>query len=233
MAVQLSLPGFQGAAGILVGELEAGKRPVEEVSLAALSTQFRDWLRDNEDADLLAAGELLRTGARLTALKSAHLLASPVEEEPEDEPEMIHVDDPLPWQLGTWLRERQDGEAFAPIVPEDLVPRRVVPRSSLSLLTSLRDMEKRRSARTTRVPVPAFVRLEVAVSSLIRQLKSGARLSLRRLLSGKNRQDAVVHFLAVLDLIRRRQAQASQPSLFDDITVEWIEDAASAESRAG
>lgn len=234
MNVQLQLPGFEGSAAALVGEVEQGKRGLEDVSVAAVSAQFRDWLADRDDVDLLAAGELLQAGARLAALKSAHLLATPSAHTTEDE-ELIAAApaDPLPEYVGSWLNERQGPVVFAPAGPVDLVPRRIVPRSPQLLLAAFGEMEQRQTRQPSRLPVPAFLRLEVAVSSLIRRLKSGAQLSLHRLLRGGSRQDAVVHFLAVLDLVRRRQAAASQLTIFGDITVEWAEHAAGAESRAG
>lgn len=234
VAVQLRLPGFEGSAAAFIGEVEHGKRALEDVSVAAISAQFRDWLAQRDDIDLLAAGELLQAGARLAALKSTRLLVSPVVEMAEDdEPVGPAAIDPLPAHAGVWLSQRQGASTFAPAGPLDFVPRRVAPRPPLLLLSALGDIERRRTRRTSRVAVPAFLRLEVAVSSLIRRLKAGATISLHRLLRDRSRQDAIVHFLAVLDLVRRRQAVVSQPALFEDITVEWMEHAVGAESRAG
>lgn len=233
MAVQLRFPGFEGTAATLMGEVEQGKRALEDVSVAAISAQFRDWLAERDDVDLLAAGELLQAGARLAALKSTHLLVSPVLEAAEDdEPAALAAIDPLPAHVAVWLSQRQGG-TFAPAGPADCIPRRVAPRSPLLLLSVLKDIEQRQTRLTSRISVPAFLRLEVAVSSLIRRLKAGATVSLHRLLRDGSRQDAVVHFLAVLDLVRRRQAAVSQSAMFEDITVEWMEAAVGAESRAG
>lgn len=233
VTVQLSLPGFQGSAALLLSELERGRRPVEEVSVSAISAQFRDWLRQSEEVDLLAAGELLAAGARLASLKSAVLLAAPVENEPEEvQPELAEAD-PFPAQAGARLNDLQGSESFPVVVSPRLIERRVEPRSPRLLAAALLDVRRRQAEGRTRLSLPAFVRLEVAVSSLIRRLKAGGRVSLKRLLRGSTRQDAVVHFLAVLDLVRRRHAVAAQPTLFDDISLEWVEPAANADSRVG
>lgn len=234
MTLQLQLPGFEGSAAVLVGELEQGKRAIEDVSVSAISAQFQDWLVGRDDPDLLAAGELLRTGARLAALKSTHVLEAPnLEVVEDDEQSPASECDPLPVLVATWLRGRQEVSTYPAPGRVESIPRRVAPRSPLLLLSAIKDMEHRHARQATRVSVPAFMRLEVAVSSLIRRLKSGAAISLSRLLHGATRQDAVVHFLAVLDLVRRRQATVLQADTFGDITVEWLEHAVGAESRAG
>jgi chromatin segregation and condensation protein Rec8/ScpA/Scc1 (kleisin family) len=95
-------------------------------------------------------------------------------------------------------------------------------------------MQKRSGKAVRRVAAPAFVRLEVAVSTIIRHLRSGRPVRLGRLLRGATRQDAVMHFLAVLELVRRRQATAEQPDLFADIMIERSQQAGEdVASRAG
>jgi chromatin segregation and condensation protein Rec8/ScpA/Scc1 (kleisin family) len=94
-------------------------------------------------------------------------------------------------------------------------------------------MQGRWQEPAKRVAVHSFVRLEATVSALIRRLHSGAKISLHLLLHGATKEDAVVHFVAVLELVRRRQAEATQTDLFGDITVEFRERAKAASARAG
>jgi chromatin segregation and condensation protein Rec8/ScpA/Scc1 (kleisin family) len=78
-----------------------------------------------------------------------------------------------------------------------------------------------------------FVRLEQAVTSVMRRVAAGSTVSLRSMVHGGNRTDAVMHFLAVLELVRRRRIEVTQVSIEDDILVRQVHDAAEADSRAG
>ncbi len=236
-AIQLSFPDFAGTAGILLLEVEGGKRPAVGVPVAEVSSQFLKWMLQSRDFDLVAAGELLRTGAKLAALKSSLLLAQD-KEVAEVEPEL----ESTPWldvepvrAAVRWMDARQARESFPLEVPPGLMTPCIEPRSPRILGAAFGELLKRERRRATRVTGPAFVRLETAVSSLIRHLRSGVPISLRHLLGGGSRQDAVVHFLAILELIRRREASAEQPGPFGDITVTWTQDAdgSETESRAG
>jgi segregation and condensation protein A len=232
--VQLRLTWFEGTAESLLRDVETGKRAAEEISVSEICDQWLVSLRQREDVDLGAAGEMVRAGARLAAMKSAHLLATPMEVDIDDEAEPAQSD-PMPGlsEATYFLREVEACETFALASNANLVERRLEPRPASLLISALAEL-RRRHDRTVRVSVPAFVRLEVAVSRLIRTLRAGARLSLQRLLHGSSRQDAVTHFLAVLELLRMRRVAVEQDDLFADITMEWHDgEQDDAASRAG
>lgn len=232
---QLCLPIFTGDVQSLLTLVSEGKLGADVVPMAQIAEQFACYLQRVDILDLEMAGDFLSVSSRLLLMKSARLLAAPPAEDAdrEDRYTLGWVDRPTLTWLAAELRGREGDESMAPLVRPELVERRLQPRPRDILSRSWRDMVGRQGNLTSPVAVPAFVHLEAAVSGLIRKLKATARLSFRRLIRDTDRRVAVMHFLAVLELIRRRQATAIQEGLFEDITIEYGTDAGETVARAG
>jgi segregation and condensation protein A len=233
--IQLSLPGFDGPLDKLL-ELAIERRlPIEDLAIAQVATQLASHFEGHGPVDLDLAGEAISGGARLLALKSSRVL---LHRAPEEEEVSVPVRHGLiaPAELrdaAAYLREMEGHESAAPLAPPAIRERRIEPRQPDVLIRAWEWLEQRTAAPSHHMAVPAFVRIEVAVSGLLRRLKTRARLSFRRLVRGSNRNDVVIQFLAVLELLRMRQATVAQDSLFADITVEYIGAEGDAEVRAG
>jgi len=232
---QLSLPGFEGPVDGLLRLVSQRKLAADAVSLAEVTAQFLHFLQQETDLNLQMTGEFVASSARLLALKSAFLVAEPLEEKEEADP-VAAADHPLQraMQRSTaWLLEAASDESFAKRDRTDPIARPVIGRSPAVLPRIWHDMLSRTGERTRVVALPSFVRLEVALSRLMRGVRSGARLPFSTLVQGTRRQDVVVHFLAVLELVRRGQVTAQQQGLFDEIHLERVHDPANSASRAG
>jgi len=217
----------------LVGERKVS---VDELPLAQVTQQFSTYLQTVNEVDLGSAGEFLAAAARLMLLKSEALLphATPAEDQNEtSDTGLTESDGEALRHAAGVLGERQGAESFPPSIRPEVMERPIEPRSPTLLRRAWEDMCKRAVADAIRVSTPAFVRLEAALSRLIRDLKSGATLSFRRMLRGSSRNDAVIHFIAALELVRRHQATAEQHELFGDITLERADTDLGARIRAG
>lgn len=233
---QLSLPGFDGSADSYLGLVAQHKVSVELVPVADVTKQFLSHLTDSERLDLHLAGELMAASARLMAMKSAHLLLQPSEEE-DQEPLPARVFDPterdsLSGAIES-LSAREGQESFGPFATSTEMERQSEPRSPALLKRAWHELQTRAAAPERRVAVPGFVRLEVAVSGLIRALRSGSAVVFRHFTGGSSRIDTVMHFMAVLELVRQRRVHTVQEELFADITVLWASDSAETSAQAG
>lgn len=211
---------------------------IETVALSRMTATYLDSLGCRDAINLDEVGEFLQLAAGLMLLKSEGLLphdpGNTCHEETGDRPRPILLDRVDIVAGASYLGKRFGQESFAPFPHAYTVERPVEPRPSSLLSRTWEQMQKRSGEVILRVAAPAFVRLEVAVSTIIRNLRSGRSVRLNRLLRGASRQDAVMHFLAVLELIRRRQATADQPGLFADIVIERAQRAGEdVASRAG
>ena len=63
------------------------------------------------------------------------------------------------------------------------------------------------------------IRLEDVIESLTERMRSSFTDSFRRVTSGANRVEAIVHFLALLELVKRGILGATQSDTFSDITL--------------
>ena len=232
---QLSLPGFDGSAGAFLGLVAQHKVELGQVPVADVTHQFLSHLTETDRIDLRLAGEYMAASARLMAMKSAYLLVQPPEED-DAEPEDAQFDNAQRLRYGSVaasLTGLEGKESFLPYAPPVSVERRSAPRHPSLLTRAWQDMHRRGRTPGRRVTVPGFVRLEVAVSRLIRGLRSGSKLLFSRIVHGANRNDTVVHFMAVLELLRQRRVEVAQDELFSDISVQWKSDSAASTSRVG
>lgn len=232
---QLALPMYQGPADGLVSLVRAGQVAADDLPLAEVTRQFLAYLLSQPEVDLDLAGAFLTAAGRLVLTKSAHLLAQPTEDHCEES------DEPAPYGLARWdcagaaggLRTREGSEIFPPGLRPGLPDRPVEPLPATALSRTFLSLRSRRERPVVNVAVPSFVRLETALSNLIRRMKAEAKTSFRRFARHMDRQDTVVYFIGVLELVRRRRIAVSQRGLFEDIVLEWSEPGESRSSRVG
>lgn len=230
------LPECLGAMERLRARVESRELAPTDISLTPVARQYADYLEHAGAVDLEAAGHFLRASSWLLLQKSQLLFPRP-EEEAEPEAHPLSVSALIGRQAlsaaSLGLRRLEGRESFSSPPRSDIVERRSGPRSSRPLLQAWSDLQRRQNDVQVSVAAPAFARLETALSGLLRRIRAGRSLSLHKLLRRTNRHDAVVHFLAVLELLRRRQASAYQGGLFADIVIERVDDGVEGASRAG
>jgi segregation and condensation protein A len=231
---QLSLPVFEGPVDDLLRLVSQRKISTCDVIVSDFTAQYRDYLNGAVDSDLDATGEFVSASARILAIKSADLLVLEHEEEEVEGSEPVHrTANELLRAVARILALREAEESFAPLEPPFQPDKLVEPRSPTLLTRGWHAIEQRSRSRVKRISIPAFLRLEAALSGLIRRVRGRGLVSFRSIVSGASRNDAVVYFIAVLELVRRRQVQVKQDSLMADITVEWDEGGSRASKRAG
>jgi segregation and condensation protein A len=230
---QLSLPVFEGPVDDLLRLVSQRKISMADVIVSDFTAQYRDYMGSAEDSDLDATGEFVSASARILAIKSAALLVLDDDEDDEG-PEAVQrrADESLR-AASRMLALREAEESFAPLVPPFMPEKSLEPRSPALLGRAWLALEQRSRSRLKRLSVPAFLHLESALSGVIRRLRKSPLLSFWHLISGASRNDAVVYFIAVLELVRRKQVRVKQEELMEDITLEWNDGEPRATQRAG
>ncbi len=235
--MQLSLPGFEGPVDAFVTMVSRHKFAAGEVPVAEVTRQCLSHLVQESTLDLELAGELMAASARLMVMKSSDLLAMPIHQEDDDleagssdKSALVPFSDSI-----SLLHEYQGRESFPLSGPPVGLAPRLEPRPSRLLLSAWSTMASRAGAARARLAVqaPSFIRLEAAISGLIRRLSQMPALSFFQMVRDSSRGDVVVHFLAVLELTRLSKIHTRQASLFGDIHVERTENAAQTNSRVG
>lgn len=233
---QLRFPGFEGDPPALLQCVERQALDLDALSIADITCQYSQFMTDEGWVDLHGAGEFLSVAARLMILKSELLLPRAAEPAAREEHildvSLLAQRERLLGIAGT-LRVMEGNECFA-ATPVEVSVRRVSETQAPSLLLQAwADMKTRSRNAAIEVSAPAFVRLEVALSRLMRRLRSGSSFSFSTVLRGASRSDAVIHFLALLELVRRKDTLARQRELFGDINCEPRAETDSAALQAG
>lgn len=229
---QLSLPGFEGPVDELPGAVSARQLALEEIPLASIPSQFLA-VTGAGNVDLDVAGEVLAATARLMLMKSVHLLSQPPTADQEETVGAVRERDPAFLTPALVLAGRQGSITYPSVGRVESVPRMSGTRPVQSLAEAWQAILTREADGRTRAAVPAFVRLEAAISRIISRLSRSAGVSFRKLLGRATREEAVMHFLATLELLRRGEAEAEQDALFGDIRLGRANDERERAERAG
>ena len=220
-------PAFDGPIELLLSLALRAEVDLAAISLASLTDDYLRAIEQQQPPlDRLAA--FLVIGARLVQLKAAGLMpdVSTVEEE-----DLQAWEDAIKGRLEEYKRFKELAESlmrrhasgrftFAGLLEPDVIPQARVQVSIDALANAFRQV-------LDRLPPPGQVTVEMEQVSLSDKLDE-LRLMLARQASlnfsaifrhARTRLEAVVTFLALLELIRIGEARVAQASAFAEITV--------------
>ena len=233
-----NVPGFEGPLDVLLRLIEREELDITAISLALVADQFVAYIEAQPDRDPGLLADFAAVASRLLVLKTRGLFPRAPEVATGDPGAMSDEDD-LVRQLqeyreikgaaeGLATRDRAGERAFAPRdVPghalADAVPEiTLAPARPFDLLRAVH----RRLARQPATPrvlalIPRISVGEMAARILDRLLTwphGEVRLS-RLATEARSRVEVVTTFMAILELVRRRRAEATQDVPFGDIVV--------------
>jgi segregation and condensation protein A len=234
----LQLPAFEGPLDLLLHLIERQELDITELSVLQVTEQYLTHLRSGDQINLAALAEFVAMGARLLLLKSRALLApTGVAVEGEDEDDA----DDLVAALQEYRRYRRAAEHLRDLEDQHRTAyRREAAPPDVPLPTGLDDVtldglvglfrevlerlpEEEELPEVAREPI----RLADRVSSLVARLEREPRFPFRSLIArAETRLEVIVDFMAVLELIKMRFMEASQPDAFGEIELVRLEGAA-------
>lgn len=226
MTYEIKTEQFQGPLALLLDLIEQDKLDIAQVSLANVADQFLQ--RVNAIGRQMLAGDLadwLLIASKLLMIKSRLLLpnsAGEAEDEAHDLEEQLKIYK-IYLQAARALRSRIAQKRFAFTHPPErgvvrfLPPKKLMPaelaRAAHSLIANL-------SRTFTVLPKAALkkvVSLQEKIQSLRALLAAAPQIAFRDLMTTAERSEAVVSFLALLELMKRRELVAVQQA--EEITI--------------
>lgn len=235
----VSTPVFEGPLDLLLHLIEREDLDITAVSLIQVTDQYIAALRaqaqgepDTPQIDLRALADFVAVGAKLMFLKSRALLPRTPDQIAEDEQAAEEIATDLTAQLeeyrafknaASYLRELEDAghRSFARIAPppSDWLPTGLEKVTLKKLLAALAKALERLP------PEPEPERLQRQVlniverrEQLLSRVKRSGRTSFANLISDcKTRFEAIITFMAVLDLLKTADLEAEQETVFGDI----------------
>ncbi|HET9848028.1 MAG TPA: segregation/condensation protein A [Candidatus Dormibacteraeota bacterium] len=220
-------PAFDGPIELLLSLVQRAEVDLKVISLAGLTDDFLQAIEQDRPAlDRMAA--FLVIAARLVQLKAAALMPESGMREEED---LQAWEDAIKGRLEEYKRFKELAESlmrrhasgrftFAGLLEPEVIPLARVQVSLDALAAAFQQV-------LDRLPPPEQVTVELEEVSLADKL-SELRTMLRHQPSvnfsaifrhARSRIEAVVTFLALLELIRIGEARVTQPSTFGEITV--------------
>lgn len=225
----VQLPVFEGPLDLLLHLIERAELDITKVALAQVTGQFLDHLHSIQDKRLEEVAGFLVIAAKLIQIKSEALLPVPPEREPGEE----DPGEALARQLRLYrefkraagfLRERQ--EAGLRTYIRLAAPSRLPPRLDMSDVT-LADLFRAAMLGLSRKPAaqplslvvsPPKVTIREQIRHIAESIRRDGRAFFHRLVGGfRTRMEIVVAFLAMLELVKRRQVILRQSDLFGEI----------------
>jgi segregation and condensation protein A len=227
--LRVKLDVFDGPIDLLLQLVLAQDLDIAKVSLASVCEQYLAYIGLMEALDIEVASEYLVIAATLIFIKSKRLLPPPpppfVDELAE---EAAAAEEALRQRLlayqhfktlGQELRERfEENRSYyqRTMVDEEGLVQRYKIKPEMLAAAFMRALDAAQSR-------PMVVKREtfsvvVKMNYLLRQLRQHERLTLFSLLSGCQRLEIVVTFLAALELVRSHKIVCEQTEPFSDIT---------------
>jgi segregation and condensation protein A len=224
------LPEFEGPLDLLLQLIEHRELDITRVSLAAVTDQFLDVISRPGNIELSQLADYLIIAAKLILIKSRMLLPQPETTQAEEE-----VGDDLVRQLREYKmfkqiaaflreRERQGLRAYRRLAP----PPRPKPTtfrlegvSPGDLAHALmRALRVRPALPQGTLTVPLSVSIDQEIHKILDITVRQSPVTFTHLLErAQTRVEILVTFLAILELIKRRQIRAQQDALFGEIVL--------------
>jgi segregation and condensation protein A len=220
-------PAFDGPIELLLTLAQRAEVDLKAVALASLTDEYLRAIElEAPPLDRLAA--FLVIGARLVQIKAAGLMPQAALGEEED---LQAWEDAIRGRLEEYKRFKELAESlmrrhasgrftFAGLLEPEVIPQARVQVSLDALATAFRQV-------LDRLPPPQQVTVEMEHVSLADKLEELRRMLARQaqvnfsaiFRHARTRLEAVVTFLALLELIRIGEARVAQASAFGEITV--------------
>lgn len=230
-AYTVQLPVFEGPLDLLLHLIERAELDITRVALAQVTDQFLGYLHQMEEHRMDLAAAFVVIAARLLQIKSEALLPRPVERE-------VGEEDPgeaLARQLRMYKlfkevaqllhrREAANLRTFLRLAP----PPRVAPKFDFTRTT----LEMLRHAAVVALTVrpelpplgtmvaPPKVTIRDQIRRIVTSIRGEGRVFFHKMMRDvETRIEVVVAFLAMLELVKRRQVTARQSDLFGEIEI--------------
>lgn len=230
--IKVELEQFQGPLDLLLQLIEEQKLDISQLALAQVTDQYLNYIDNNDQIDAMELADFLVVATKLLVIKSRILLPQ-INDEEEDSAEELEnqlklykeylkasklIENILDQKKFSFSRDKlliKAEKFFSPptkLGPSDLRDFFV---AILDRIDYIINLPEKIMAKT--------VSLKEMVDKISFSLANFKKINFNSVLVDiQNKQDAVVCFMALLELIKSGQAAVTQKSIFDDILIEKI-----------
>jgi segregation and condensation protein A len=229
--LQVATPVFEGPLELLLALAEREDLDILQVPLATLTDAYLAAIAELRSPDPVEMAGFLWTLSRLLLLKSIRLL--PGEEPGEEEVELLGWEEDVRLRLEEYRRYKEVAQelmrraatepyAFPPPARSVEVDGQEAPLEVELLVNAFKDLLSRVPPRPVTVTGRSWT-TEQKVEALTGRLLRGPANLVDLILDCEDRLEAVVTFVALLELLRQGRVTVRQKEAFGDILVGWIQ----------
>jgi segregation and condensation protein A len=230
----VSTPVFEGPLDLLLHLIEREDLDITAVSLVQVTDQYMAALHADSAIDMRAMADFVAVGARLLLLKSRALLPRTPDEIAEDYLEAEAIAEDLTAQLeeyrafknaASYLRELDEAghRSYVRIAPPpaDWLPTGLEKVTLKKLLGALaKALERLPPAPEPERLQRAMINIAERRQTLLGIIRRGGSLPFSRLIADcRTRLEAIVTFMAILDLLKTEDLRAEQSAAFGEIVL--------------
>jgi len=229
-AYRVELPVFEGPMDLLLYLIKKNELDIYDIPVSKVTEQYLAYLDLLKSMNVRIASQFLVMAATLMFIKSKMLLPASEEEENAEpgDPRTPLVEQLLEYQqfkeiaLSLEARATAEENVFSRWIPLELLEQEPYEEHEdydLFLLFKYFS-ELMADARDSTVEIArAEVNVEDMREELIVKLKKDSKLLFHEFVRGRSVQELVAIFLAVLELLKRRQVRVIQPDAFGPIEI--------------
>lgn len=221
---------FEGPLDLLLHLIRRNQVDIYDIPIATITDQYLDYLKMMRSLNLDVAGEFLLMAATLLHIKSKTLLPLPPEEEEEE------GEDPRAELVNRLLEYQQYKEAAAGLHERDMLDRDIFVQENqaeesedrglvevgvFELIEALKDVLNRAAIEAVYDITLDRITIEERIAQILEAVKlEGSGLLFSSLFHGaSSKEDIIVTFLALLELIKMRLIKVYQRIPFGPIEI--------------
>lgn len=226
----LKIEQFEGPLDLLLNLIEQQQLDITKISLAQVTEQFLSYVKQLEKIDATQLADFLNIAAKLLVIKSKAILPSLEVEELDEEPEEDLAEKLLRYkqfkEAAKYFKEldRRGLQSYTRTLvfsqkihfwPDPQITPMVLRDSVGKILDALRELDNLPKAK-----IREAVSIQEKIQDLQGRLSSQIETKLSTLIStAKNKEEVIITFLALLELVKQRMFSIKQDDLFTDITI--------------
>lgn len=246
MSYKLTLDIFEGPLDLLLYLIKKDDLDIKDIPIVEVTAQYMQYIEMMKMLDLDLVGDFLVMAATLMQIKSRMLLPP---EEMAQEAEEEDPRDELARRLEEYkqfkeaaeslqIKEKQRRDLFVRQIDEEQIKELKEEAKEVYVEANLFDLINALSEALKRVPeevVHSIAReeytVEQKVKEVLHRLMDHSRILLKDIFTqARSKNEAIVTFLAVLELIRLKEVRVMQRRLFSDIEMCRYKDTTQAHS---
>ena len=245
MSYKIKIDAFEGPLDLLLHLINRLEIDIYDIPVAEITEQYVSYIHTMKELELDIASEYLVMAATLLAIKSKMLLPKHEDEWDAEEEEFIYEEDPrdeLVMQLLEYKKYKEAADEFKNLEAERALiytkpPIDLTPYSSdakvekADLDVNLYDMlgAFQKLLRRKKLQKPLHTRIarqEVSIEKRIGELRETLRVKRNKVLFSSlfvddNKEQLVVTFLAILEMMKQDEVFVEQTNNFEDIFIAW------------